>query len=125
MIERRFAEGKFDRLPALAAELVTLKPEVMSAGGSNAALAASKATKTIPIVFVAVSDPVGSGRRRLRASAFRRRCSCAPTEYRVNDGSRASRRQVRDVVISGGVVVEAMQRCRKFALRLDPGPVMQ
>jgi putative ABC transport system substrate-binding protein len=61
VIERRFAEGKFDRLPALAAELVALKPDVMLAGGTNAALAASKATRTIPIVFVAVADPVGMG----------------------------------------------------------------
>jgi putative ABC transport system substrate-binding protein len=61
VIEPRFAEGKFDRLPALAAELVALKPDVMLAAGSNAALAASKATKTIPIVFLAVADPVGMG----------------------------------------------------------------
>jgi putative ABC transport system substrate-binding protein len=61
VIEPRFAEGKFDRLPALAAELVALKPDVMLAAGSNAALAASKATRAIPIVFLAVADPVGIG----------------------------------------------------------------
>ena len=59
VVERRFAEGRFDRLSALAAELVALKPDVMFAGGSQATLAASKATTTVPIVFVAVSDPVG------------------------------------------------------------------
>jgi len=58
-VERRFAEGRFDRLSALAAELVAFKPDVFFAGGSQAALAASKATRTVPIVFVAVSDPVG------------------------------------------------------------------
>src|SRR4030095_10480077 len=58
VVERRFAEGRFDRLPALAAELVALKPDVLFAGGSQATLAASKATTTVPIVFVAVSDPV-------------------------------------------------------------------
>ena len=58
-IEPRFAEGKIDRLPALAAELVALKPDVIFAGGTQAALAVSKATTTIPIVFVAVADPVG------------------------------------------------------------------
>jgi putative ABC transport system substrate-binding protein len=57
-VERRFAEGRFDRLSALATELVALKPDVLFAGGSQATLAASKATTTIPIVFVAVSDPV-------------------------------------------------------------------
>jgi putative ABC transport system substrate-binding protein len=61
VIERRFAGGLFDRLPALAAELVALKPDVMFAPGSQAALAASKATTTIPIVFAGVADPIGLG----------------------------------------------------------------
>ena len=61
VVERRFAEGRFDRLSALAAELVALRPDVLFAAGSQATLAASKATTTIPIVFVAVSDPVGMG----------------------------------------------------------------
>lgn len=61
VVERRFAERRFDRLPALAAELVALKPDLLFAAGSQATLAASKATTTIPIVFVAVSDPVGMG----------------------------------------------------------------
>jgi putative ABC transport system substrate-binding protein len=60
-VERRFAEGRVERLPALAAELVALKPDVIFAGASQAALAASKATSTIPIVFVGVPDPVGTG----------------------------------------------------------------
>src|SRR5215212_7262319 len=59
VVERRFAEGRIDQLSALAAELVALKPDVLFAGGSQATLAASKATTTVPIVFVAVSDPVG------------------------------------------------------------------
>jgi len=61
VVERRFAEGRFDRLSALAAELVALKPDVLFAAGSQATLAATKATTTVPIVFVAVSDPVGMG----------------------------------------------------------------
>jgi putative ABC transport system substrate-binding protein len=59
VVERRFAEGRLDRLSALAAELVALKPDVLFAGGSQATIAASRATTTVPIVFVAVSDPVG------------------------------------------------------------------
>jgi putative ABC transport system substrate-binding protein len=59
VVERRFAEGRLDQLSALAAELVALKPDVLFASGSQATLAASKATTTVPIVFVAVSDPVG------------------------------------------------------------------
>ena len=61
VVERRFADGRFDRLSGLAAELVALKPDVLFAAGSQATLAASKATRTVPIVFVAVSDPVGMG----------------------------------------------------------------
>jgi putative ABC transport system substrate-binding protein len=61
VVERRFAEGRLDRLSALAAELVALKPDILFAAGSQAALAASKVTKTVPIVFVAVSNPVVIG----------------------------------------------------------------
>jgi ABC-type uncharacterized transport system substrate-binding protein len=61
LIEQRFANGRFDQLPALAAELVALKPDIMFAAGSQAALSAAKTTRTIPIVFMAVSDPVGMG----------------------------------------------------------------
>ena len=61
VVERRFADGRFDRLSALAAELVALRPDVLFAAGSQATLAASKATTTIPIVFVAVADPIGMG----------------------------------------------------------------
>jgi ABC-type uncharacterized transport system substrate-binding protein len=61
VIEYRFAEGKFDRLPALAEELVRLEVDVIVSVVTQASLAAKHATKTIPIVIVAVSDPLGSG----------------------------------------------------------------
>jgi putative tryptophan/tyrosine transport system substrate-binding protein len=61
IIEFRSAEGKFDRLPALAAELVRLKVAVIVAGGPPSAGAAKEATSTIPIVMMQVGDPVGSG----------------------------------------------------------------
>jgi putative ABC transport system substrate-binding protein len=58
LVEYRFAP---DRLPALAAELVALTPDLIVAPGPQAALALKSATTTIPIVFVAVADPVGVG----------------------------------------------------------------
>ena len=61
VIEYREAEGKADRLPALAAELVALKVDVIVASGTLAALAAKQATRTLPIVFSPAGDPVGSG----------------------------------------------------------------
>src|SRR5713101_188503 len=61
VIEYRNAEGKPERLPALAAELVALKVDVILAGGTPQALAAKQATRTLPIVFAGVSDPVTSG----------------------------------------------------------------
>ena len=60
-IEYRHAEGKFDRLPGFAAELVGLKEDVLVGVTTNAVLAAKDATRTIPIVFVGVSDPIGAG----------------------------------------------------------------
>ncbi len=61
VIEIRDAEGKLERLPALAAELVALKVDVILAGGTAQALAAMEATRTIPIVFTAAVDPVADG----------------------------------------------------------------
>ena len=62
VIEYRDAEGKLERLPALAAELVALKVDVIFVGGgTRVTLAAMQATKTIPIVFTGVGDPVTSG----------------------------------------------------------------
>ena len=61
VIDRRWAEGKNDRFPNLAVELVALKPDAIVADSTPAAIAAAHATTTIPIVMVNVSDPVGSG----------------------------------------------------------------
>src|SRR5712691_1926057 len=62
VIESRSAEGKLERLPALAAELVALKVDVIvAAAGTVAALAAKQATRTLPIVFIAAGDPVTTG----------------------------------------------------------------
>ena len=60
-IEWRFADGKADRLPGLAAELVRLKVDVIVTGGAGATRPAKEATATIPIVMAQDSDPVESG----------------------------------------------------------------
>jgi putative ABC transport system substrate-binding protein len=60
-IEYRFAEGKFERLPDLAEELVRLRPDLIYAAGGDVAPYAKKATATIPIVATVSNDPVESG----------------------------------------------------------------
>jgi len=62
VIEYRYAEGQFDQLPALAAELVRLKVDlIVAAGGIQAIRPAKNATSTIPIVMTGTTDPVASG----------------------------------------------------------------
>ncbi len=61
VIEYRSAEGKLERLPARAAELVALKVDVIVASGTLAALAAKQTTRTLPIVFTSAADPVTDG----------------------------------------------------------------
>jgi putative ABC transport system substrate-binding protein len=60
-IEYRFAEGKTERLPPLAAELVRLKVDLIVATGSEPTFAAKNATTSIPIVMTSFPDPVGEG----------------------------------------------------------------
>jgi putative ABC transport system substrate-binding protein len=61
VIESRYGEGKLDRVPALAAELVQLKVDVIVTGGPTDTRAAKQATTTVPIVMAQDSEPVGSG----------------------------------------------------------------
>jgi len=61
LIEYRWHEGKYDRLPALAAELVNLKPDLILVAGPQPTLALKAATTTVPIVFAGNADPVGLG----------------------------------------------------------------
>jgi putative tryptophan/tyrosine transport system substrate-binding protein len=60
-IDYRWAAGSVDRMRPLAAELVGLEPEVILAGATTALVALQEATRSIPIVFAQVSDPVGAG----------------------------------------------------------------
>ena len=61
VLETRYAEGRVERLPELAMELVRLKVDMIVAMGTPAAIAAKQATTTIPVVFALVGDAVGSG----------------------------------------------------------------
>src|SRR5438093_1635570 len=61
VLEYRAAAGQYERFPALAAELVQLKVDVLLVGNTPAALAAKGATTTIPVVMATIGDPVGSG----------------------------------------------------------------
>jgi len=61
VIEWRYAEEKLDRLPALAAELVSLKVDIIVTAGPSVTRAAKEATNTIPVVMAFDSDPVGNG----------------------------------------------------------------
>jgi len=61
IIDYRYFEGHAERIPALAAELVALKPDLLIGSGPQIAVALKSATATIPIVFVGVADPVGLG----------------------------------------------------------------
>ena len=61
VIEYRWAEGKYERFPALIAELLAAPVDVIVTAGTPATLAVKKATSTVPLVVIAVGDPVGTG----------------------------------------------------------------
>ena len=61
VLEPRWAEGRYERLPSLVADLIRLKVDVIVVAATPGSLAAKAATNTIPIVFVAVADPVAAG----------------------------------------------------------------
>lgn len=61
LIQYRWAEGRYERFPALIGELLALKVDVIVTAGTPATLAVKKATTTVPIVMIAVGDPVGTG----------------------------------------------------------------
>ena len=61
LIEYRWAEGKYERFPALIAELIALKVDVIVTAGTPATLAVKKVTTSVPLVMIAVGDPVGTG----------------------------------------------------------------
>ncbi len=61
LLEERWADGKYERFPALIAELIALKVDVIVTAGTPAVIAVKKAATSVPVVMVAVGDPVGTG----------------------------------------------------------------
>ena len=61
VVERRYSEGRAERFPEFAAELVRLKADIIIVTTTPAALAVKGATSTVPVVFPTATDPVGTG----------------------------------------------------------------
>jgi len=109
LIEYRYAEGKPERLPDLAAELVRLKVNVIVATVTPAAMAAKKATQTIPIIAVTTADPVGS---RLVASLAHPGGNV--TGLSLVPGLEMSGKQLE-------LLKEAVPKLTQVAVLIDPG----
>jgi putative ABC transport system substrate-binding protein len=102
-IEYRWADGNYDRFPTLAEELIAARVDAIVTAGTPAALAVKRATTTVPLVMVAVGDPIGTGcvepsatwgqSDRIKLNRARSRGQTAPTAAR----SRACAFTCRDV----------------------------
>ncbi|HEV8256344.1 MAG TPA: ABC transporter substrate-binding protein [Casimicrobiaceae bacterium] len=116
IIEYRWAEGKIERLPDLAAELVRLKVDLIVAPAGSAALAAKNATSSIPIVMIFPSDPVEMG---LVASLSHPGANVTGTTYAPGSGIFAKQLQI---------LKEAIPRASRVAILwnpADPGSALQ
>lgn len=108
VIEARWAEGRYERLPALASELVRLRPAlIVATGGSAPALAVKEATASIPIVFAVTDDPVSLG---LVASLARPGGNATGVHLYLSD---LAAKQL-------GLLRELLPRARRFGLLVNP-----
>jgi putative ABC transport system substrate-binding protein len=98
VIEYRYAAGRADQLPSLAAELAALPVDTILAVGTPTARAAIAATRTIPIIFARIGDPVGYG---LVASLSRKR-STSPFLRCLSAPTRSSNKPVAGVSLGQG-----------------------
>ena len=113
VIERRYAEGKPDRLPAFARKLVEVRVDVIVAVGNSAIRAARDATQTIPIVMAFGLDPVGQGFVKSLASPGG---NITGVSYWVERGSEAKRLEL---------LKEAVTRAARIAFLVGPGQLSQ
>jgi hypothetical protein len=127
VIERMWGDGNFDRLPAMAAELVRLKVDVLISGNTRALREFQKATRTIPIVMLGPGDPLGGPRRQPGAAGCQHH-GTIPTGSRAQweaagatQGSRAEPRSGHDAVESGQPV-RGDRPARNAGGGKDPGP---
>jgi putative ABC transport system substrate-binding protein len=100
-IEYRWAEGHYDRLPALAADLVGRKVDLIMASSPPSALAAKSATSTIPIVFRGGADPVGDG---LVASLARPRGNLTGVSFVADELTAKRLELLSELVPQAGVI---------------------
>ena len=110
VIEWRFADGKYERLPGFAAELVRLKMDVLVTSGTPATLALKEATSTIPIVMAAISDPVASG---VVTSLARPNGNITGTTYFAHELVAKRLEMLR----------ETLPKMRRTALLINPGNI--
>ena len=94
-IEWRSAEGKPERLPELAAELVRLKSDVLATAGNVASFAAQKTTTTVPIVIISVGDPVVVGlvRECARTQDFEHAAGAGDEDRRIGRATKHATRR--------------------------------
>jgi len=109
VIEERYAEGRVDRLPALAAELVRLKVDVIAGGPTPVALAARDATRTIPVVGMGLVEPVTVG---LVASLARPGGNVTGVAYGVEADIAGKQLEL---------LKEVVPRARRIAVLSNPG----
>jgi putative ABC transport system substrate-binding protein len=112
IIDYRWFEGHAERIPALTAELLALKPDLLVATNTQAAVALKMATATIPIVFVSVADPVGLG---LVQSLSRPAGNVTGLATMVPEDFLAKRIQILQELVAGA---------SKIALLVNPGNQM-
>jgi putative tryptophan/tyrosine transport system substrate-binding protein len=114
-IEYRFADGHYDRLPALAADLVSRKVNLILASSPPSALAAKSATSTIPIVFRSGADPVGDG---LVASLARPGGNLTGVSNLVDELTPKRLEQLSELVPRAGVIALLMNPKNETADRV-------